>query len=212
MKKAVAPLDPAKMAAMLRDGVLVLQPADIGLTPAECPALWGLMIELGYPELNASLVILADGSVSLYMSDGSGVLGCGLHPDVRAAALRLLQLAATHLPHTHVQSGAFPPPAGDEVAFCFFTVDGHRAARVSRAALDEGEVELAELYYAVHGLIGLIELLGAGVDLGDEIQFARSAVLNAAGADAQGATPLHSRGRGCRILPYVGDAARRLRH
>jgi hypothetical protein len=215
MKRPVAPLDPAKMTAMLRDGVLALKPEDIGFTASECPNLWGLMVEIGYSEVSASLVVLSDGSVSIYLSDGTGVIGCGLHSDVRTAALRMLEGACPMAADAKPVKD-YPPPQENEVRFYFLTKQGVQSSCARRAVLDEGGIELAEVYYAAHGVIGLIELLGAGVDLSDELQFARSAVLAAnatqAALENTDEVLLHSRGRGCRILPYAGNAVRRSQH
>ena len=78
---------------MLRAEAFALKPREIGLSPAECPPVWGLILELGFSDTVASLVVLSDGSVSVYLSDGGGVIGCGLHPDVRRAALKMLLIA-----------------------------------------------------------------------------------------------------------------------
>lgn len=211
MKPADTPLHPARMTAMLRAGVLAIVPEDIGLSRAECPTVWGVMMELGIADVVASLVALADGSVSVYLSDGEGVIGCGLHPDVRTAAAKMLQVAgratAQCLPvHT------YPMPETDQVRFYLLTDRGVLGSMAWRAELDDGAVDLAELYYAGHSVIGMVELLGAGVDLVDEMRLAEMATLNELNSAEVGSTGLQefkTRGRGCRILPYVGTVVRR---
>jgi hypothetical protein len=216
MKNMDAPLYPAKMTAMLRDGVLAIGPDDIGLTAATCPPVWGTIMEWVEAGVVVSLAALLDGSVSVYLSDGSGVIGCGLHPDVRVAASKMLrvaeQVADQCEPAEH-----YPAPLDHQVRFYLLTNQGVLGAAAERAELDEGAEALAELYYAGHGVIGMVELLGAGVDLIDEMRMAetaaqRDACIDSARADAEqriGAQELKSRGRGCRILPYVGSVARR---
>jgi hypothetical protein len=214
MKKTDAPLDPAKMTTMLRDGVLAIGPEDIGLTAADCPQVWGAMMELSEAGVVVSLVALVDGSVSVYLSDGGGVIGCGLHPDVRVAAAKMLHVAervATECAPTD----SYPAPLDQQVQFYLLTTQGVLGGTADRADLDEGAEALAELYYAGHGVIGLVELLGAGVDLVDEMRLAETTAQRDAGiaaADVErriGVQEFKARGRGCRILPYVGNVARR---
>lgn len=216
MKQAIAGVDPATITAMLRTGALAIKPQDIGLTVAQCPQVWGLVMELGFAQVVASLVVLVDGSVSVYLSDGGGVIGCGLNSEVRTVARKMLQIAErTAVDCQPVTS--HPLPSDSQVQFYLLTPGGIIGANASRCVLDEGAVELAELYYAGHGLIDVIELLGAGVDIIDEMRLAQNPSPVASNearevqADATGhpLNPFKARGRGCRILPSVGNAARR---
>ncbi len=218
MKKMDAPLDPAKMTAMLRDGVLAIGPEDIGLTDANCPDVWGVMMELGDAGVVVSLVALVDGSVSVYLSDGGGVIGCGLHPDVRLSAAKMLRVAEQAVSQCE-PTDQYPAPADGEVRFYLLTNQGVLSGTAERTELDEGAVALAELYYAGHGVIGMVELLGAGVELIDEMRLAENAAqrdATATGTDIDanvagriGIQEFKARGRGCRILPYVGNVVRR---
>jgi hypothetical protein len=208
MKNASAPLHPAKMTAMLRAGVLAITPEEIGLSAADCPPVWGILMEFAEAEVVISLAALADGSVSIYLSDGAGVIGCGLHPDVRLAAVKLLQTAeqATHLcAPTH----DYPQPEVNQVCMYLLTDHGILCGAAARQDLDAGVAGLAEVYYAGHALIGMVELLAAGVDLIDEMQLAENANREDVEAAAEGAPELKTKGRRCRILPYVSQLARR---
>jgi hypothetical protein len=217
MKKFDAPLDPVKMTAMLREGVLAIGPEDIGLTSGDCPRVWGAMMELGDAGVVVSLVVLADGSVSIYLTDGGGVIGCGLHPDVRVAAAKMLH-SAEQVVAQCVPTDLYPMPNEHQVCFYLLTSQGVLRGTADRAELDEGAVALAELYYAGHGVIGMVELLGAGVDLVDEMRLAENASrreADAAGKEGDNCTGVQefkARGRGCRILPYVGNVVRRSRN
>jgi hypothetical protein len=226
MKKTDAPLDPARMAALLRDHVLALTPEDIGLTAANWPSsqalacstshsmVWGVVMELAEAGVVVSLVVLLDGSVSVYLSDGSGVIGCGLHPDVRATAAKMLQVAGQVAPECKPAT-EHPMPLNHQVRFHLLTTQGVLGAVANRAELDEGAEVLAELYYAGHGVIGMVELLGAGVDLVDEMRLAETVTRRVSDADIDtriGAQELKPRERGCRILPYASIAARRSRN
>jgi hypothetical protein len=211
MKNMDAPLDPAGMTAMLRNNVLTLRPMDMGLVAEQCPPVCGAMMEIVEAGITVSLVALLDGSVSVYLSDGTGVIGCGLHPDVRAAAAKMLRVAGQVVEECAL-SDQKSAPSAHQAHFYLLTTQGVLRGAADRAELDEGAVPLAELYYAAHSVIGLVELLGAGIDLLDEMRLAEASVQRDAGANAEvriEAQQLKTRGRGCRILPYVGTVARR---
>src|ERR687898_1781909 len=60
-------------------------------TASDGPVL-ALLMETGYPEAVATLVGLADGTTSMYFSNGGGMIGAGQHEDVAAATHRWLEL------------------------------------------------------------------------------------------------------------------------
>jgi hypothetical protein len=210
MKNNEATLEPAAITAMLRNNVFNLKIEDIGLTHAKSPLVWGVMMELGYPDLTISLVAMADGSCSVYLTDGTGAVGCGLYSEVRQMAANMLNIAQRMLPRCeHVDQ--FPLPADSRAQFYLLTGEGIFSAEASRHELDEGAVDIAELYYAGHNVIGMIELLGAGIDIVDEMRLAQSE-LNRPATDTSGThstTTTRLRGRTWQILPSVGNAARR---
>jgi len=212
MKNKEAPLEPATVAALLRNNVFNLKAEDIGLTPPKCPQVWGVMMELGYPEVTVSLVVLADGSCSVYLSDGNGAVGCGLYSEVRQFVANMLNISQRMIPKCAATT-AFPLPADAQVRFYLLTGQNILTAVASRQEMDDGASELAELYYAGHGVIGMIELLDAGIDIVDEMRLAQGDITNpVTDTIASGTYTLpisRSRGRTCRILPSVGSAARR---
>jgi hypothetical protein len=59
----------------LRAQALQLTAAQVG--PAD--AVFGVLMETGYPEAVVSLVALSDGTASLYFSNGGGIIGTGGH-------------------------------------------------------------------------------------------------------------------------------------
>jgi hypothetical protein len=209
MKNNEAPLEPVAVTALLRNNIFNLKIEDIGLTHSATPLVWGVMMELGYQDVVVSLVVMADGSCSVYLTDGTGAVGCGLYSEVRQAAANMLSIAQRMISQC-VSTMAFPLPAESRVQFYLLTGQGVFNAEAARHDLDEGAINIAELYYAGHTVIDMIELLGAGVDIVDEMRLAQ-AELDQRAADTGSGThsTARSRGRTCRILPTVGSAARR---
>ena len=90
--------DPAETIRGLRQHALTVSAADLGLAPtADRMQVWGVLMETGFPEAVATLVVLGDGTTSLYFSNGGGIIGAGEHDAVRAAARELLSSAEEHL-------------------------------------------------------------------------------------------------------------------
>ncbi len=148
--------DPAVMAG-LRERALTVAPAALGAAPsAELPHVFGLLMETGFPVAAATLAVFADGTVSLYFSNGGGVLGAGEHESVRAAASALLASAEAHLARfAPLQApGAVPPlPAEGRVGFYLRCFDGTVAAAASEEELAEESHPLAGLFRAGHRVI-----------------------------------------------------------
>jgi len=210
MKNNEAPLEPAAISAMLRNNVFNLKIEDIGLTREKSPLVWGVMMELGYQDVVVSLVALADGSCSVYLSDGSGAVGCGLYSEVRQSAANMLTVAQRMLSQCQ-PTIVYPVPVESQARFYLLTGKGVYTTNASRHEMDEGAKEIAELYYAGHSVIGMIELLGAGVDIVDEMRLTQAELSKPnTDTDTSGAhATSRSRGRTCRILPTAGSAVRR---
>jgi hypothetical protein len=76
----------------LRNRALHVTAAELGLEPDPEAPIHGVIMETGYPEAVATLVCLRDGTVSLYLSTGGGVIGGGGHESVRAACLEMFSI------------------------------------------------------------------------------------------------------------------------
>ena len=80
----------------LRSMALTLKPEEIGVkTPPREP--YAVVMEMGFPRGTATLVAVAEGTVSLYYSSGGGILGAGIHDSVRSAGFTLLAEAADYI-------------------------------------------------------------------------------------------------------------------
>ena len=74
----------------LRNMVLNTKPDSIGLKLKDPSEVWGIVMETGYSKAVSSLVALADGTVSIYFSNGGGIIGLGPHDGPHRAAQSLL--------------------------------------------------------------------------------------------------------------------------
>ena len=128
-------------------------------TPAEEP--WGgagvAMMEIGMDRAVASIVAVADGTVSMYTSTGGGVIGAGEHAAVRAEAKRFRTVVAdSRSLFTHGTD--FPLPVPGEVRFqARIGEDGFTAA-APESALRGGRHPLSTVYAAGQDLLTEIRL------------------------------------------------------
>ena len=139
--------------ADLRTMALSADPTAIGLSPSEAlPTVWGVVMDLAYPEGTATVVGLSDGTTSLYTSSGGGVIGAGEHEAVAAATLRWLRIAEESLPALRPSEDFLLPEPG-EVAFAVLTYSGgHRGTATMKEFEREG-TDLTALFFAGQDVI-----------------------------------------------------------
>jgi hypothetical protein len=138
---------------LLRNMVFSTSPDAIGIVQPEKPEdIWGVVMETGYPEAIATLVVLADGSVSLYFSNGGGMIGMGSHARPQRAARALLVLAPQFRENCEATT-KYPLPQKDHVRFFLLT----RATTLSAEALEDDlgndRNPLSPLFHKAHELI-----------------------------------------------------------
>jgi hypothetical protein len=135
--------------------MLSLDPATVGLHPsAELPRVWGVLMEMGFPDGAATIVSLADGTTSLYTSEGGGVIGGGEHAPVAAASSRLLAEAeATETGLSPAESvDVHLPPAGI-VSFVVLGYSGTQIGAADEQELASMQHPLSRLYAAGQDVI-----------------------------------------------------------
>lgn len=141
------------VAGELRAMVLGLTPTEIWVTPQNHPhKTWGVLMETGIDDGYYTLVVLADGSTSLYFSTGGGVIGAGEHPKVRGAGTRFIGMSDRYLASSNPADSTSPPMAG-ETKFFFLTFDGIRTYSAPEVELGEERDELSPLFHAGHAVI-----------------------------------------------------------
>jgi hypothetical protein len=161
-KRDAEPPPPAEVYTDLRRQVLGLTPDQLeeGIRVGDAQVI-ALLMETGYPEAVATLVVVADGTSSLYFSNGGGLIGAGEHAAVADASRRLLLKGHEFLPQ--LTSVTDPPlPAEGTTQFAVVTREGLRGAVAPEAELGQGEHPLSPLFYAGHDVITQIRLVEGG--------------------------------------------------
>jgi len=147
----------AEVYAGLRNSLLTAKAETIGLKPA-ANEVWGVMMETGYSKAVASLVAVADGTVSLYFSNGGGIIGLGQHPGPQRVGKDFIalaqQLAAQAKPTTD-----FPLPQPDFTNFYPLSGSGVLCAEAKESDLGQGRHPLSRLFLKGHELISEIRVI-----------------------------------------------------
>jgi hypothetical protein len=149
--------EPAEIYTALRSRALTVTPADLGELPTTPPVL-AVVMDTGYPEAVATLIALADGTTSLYFSNGGGMIGGGEHPQIAAAAQRLVEVAVRVLGHL-AQANDFPLPPEGMTQLIAVTPGGSWSANVAEAELGSGGHELSVLFFAAQDVITELRLV-----------------------------------------------------
>jgi hypothetical protein len=142
----------------LRSMALGVDPATIAVTEG---APWGgaamAAMEFGLASAVATIVAVADGTVSMYVSTGGGVIGAGGHAVVRAAADRFRTIAADSRGLLE-RTEEFALPETGHVRFHVRTGDGAYSGGAEEAALRAGRHPLSPLHDAGQDLLTEIRL------------------------------------------------------
>jgi hypothetical protein len=106
----------------LRNLMLQGSRAKFGIPAASNPTQpYGVLMDWGIPTGSATVVALADGTASVYLSSGGGFLGGGQsHETVRAAAKRTVEIAEQVQPLTQMTISYALPQSG-QVTFYLLT-------------------------------------------------------------------------------------------
>ena len=145
--------EPAQVIKALRGKVLSLSPHKIGLSQSDDSAsVWGVLMETGYPEGLMTLVVLADGTTSLYLGHGGGIIGGGEHASVRKASRELLYNVGLYC-GVLSPTKSFPYPNVGRVKFYVLTFTSTLTADANEDELGNGKHNLSNLFYASHAVI-----------------------------------------------------------
>ncbi len=145
--------DSGNAAEGLREKLFKLNPKTIDITPSEdLPRVWGFMMEIFISQNWVNLVCVADGTVSIYIGTGGGIIGAGEHDSVRSAARECLKKSEEILEHlkkfdpTHIQNER-------KIKFHVLTYDGIRSDEAETNEINSGKHYLSELHYYAQNVI-----------------------------------------------------------
>ena len=139
--------------ADLRRRALAATPDELGITPTEDrPRVYGVLMDIAYPNGTATLVSLADGSTSLYFSSGGGIIGGGEHTHIAQASMAFVATADGFV-EAMEPTKTFPAPPPDKVRFQLLTFTGGLTVEADEAELGEQTHPLSPLFYKGQNVI-----------------------------------------------------------
>jgi hypothetical protein len=118
-----------------------------------------LLMETADEEAVVTLVGLADGTTSLYFSNGGGMIGAGGHEQVAAATRRWLASAEGFLESFTAAPEELRLPSEGEAQFVAVTEGGRSTLRAVESDLEEGRHDAAPLFYRAHAVITEMRLV-----------------------------------------------------
>jgi len=143
----------------LRNQALTVGREAAGVAPPGPDApIWLIMVELGTPKATASLVAIADGTTSLYLSTGGGVIGGGAHEQVRSANASLLRTANALRDRMQRVTVCERPPAGS-TAFHARTDGGFLSYTGTDLDLARTDRPMSSLFMAAHRVLGELRVM-----------------------------------------------------
>ncbi len=137
----------------MRDKIFLMTGEGLGIYPTEkLQHVWGVVMDATEPKAHYSLIVLADGTTSLYFSSGGGIIGAGAHPTIVAANHELMELAESLNVYFAVAGNTDLPPAG-YVRFWVLTYGGVKGLEAAEKALLDGGHPLSGLFEKAQAVI-----------------------------------------------------------
>ena len=144
---------PDEVTSGFRSMVLGLTPGEIGLGPENTSGkVWGIVMDTGVEGGFHTLIVLADGTASLYFSNGGGIIGAGEREPVREASRELLA-TSNRFAGTAAPTNDTAPPSNGTTRFFLLTFDGLRSYVAQEVDLGEQRDPLSPLFHAAHAVI-----------------------------------------------------------
>lgn len=132
----------------------------LGLSEGEFQSRDGILVllmETGYEEAAVSVVAAADGSASMYFSNGGGLIGAGEYEQVREVVFETLSGLKRHLSQME-PTETFPLPGRGHTRFYVVTDHGVLTAAAMEDTLGEDRHKLSPLFHQVHKLIAYMRM------------------------------------------------------
>lgn len=148
----------------LREQALSLDRTALANSAAESGAqAWGVLMETGYDSFTATLLALADGTTSLYLSNGGGVIGGQGHETVRQANAAFLNQANQFLAELKPTS-LYPIPEREQTVFYVLTDSGILTGGGTTNDFGYGPHPLSPLFHAGHEVIAQLRFVSEADD------------------------------------------------
>ncbi|HSO93664.1 MAG TPA: hypothetical protein VLS53_04240 [Candidatus Dormibacteraeota bacterium] len=145
----------------LRQRVLDLKPPRLGPgATGKLPLIAGMM-EMGMSNGVASLVVIIDGTTSMYWSTGGGIIGAGAQQSIKQPSRVFLGILIRHLAEMGPDTSGETPGAGMVHLRAITRESGRLLVAGPEKDFAEKRNPLWEVFYAGHALIAEMRKLPA---------------------------------------------------
>jgi hypothetical protein len=120
-------------------------------------------MDMGLADGTATLLSMSDGTASLYLSTGGGIIGGGGHESVRCVAAAFVRLAGRQQAHMEITE-EFPLPSAGRIAFYVLTDSGVFTGEADEATLVEKTHTFSPLFYAGHDVLTQLRLISGAAE------------------------------------------------
>jgi hypothetical protein len=133
------------------------RPEGLGTLRSDEPG-WAVLMEMTARNATVTLMSCADGTASIYFSNGGGVLGGNTHEDLRAAAIAFV-IRANEFLDCMSSTTTIPTAARGRIIFYVRTDRDVLTAEADERELSQGRHALTPLYVAGHQVLTELRLL-----------------------------------------------------
>jgi hypothetical protein len=142
----------------LRERVFSGSRAAFGISLAAPGDPWGAVLEMGMGKATVTVVALADGNASIYLSSGGGFIGGQSHQSIRQAARKMISSFTNHRAALH-ETKEHPLPKNGQVTFYALYDDGVLTAAARESQLMSRKHSLTPLFAAAQEIITQYRLI-----------------------------------------------------
>lgn len=131
-------------------------------TEFDAASNYGVLLEMPIDDEVATFALYGDGTVSLYYSNGGGVIGVGqANPDIAQSARDLIAILASQEDYIRKSKSfaavtSYPLPQKSQACIYFKTPSGVLLAQPRIASLESGKHELSALWDDLQALLGRV--------------------------------------------------------
>lgn len=136
----------------LRSAALAINSAKLGLTSPSPGTVIAVLMETSFGTDTTTLFCAADGTASLYFSNGGGIIGSGAHREVAGKAFEFVE-AASHFTQHCSATSSFPLPPSDHTQFYLVTSAGVLTALAPESDLEQSNHPLSPLFHLGHEVL-----------------------------------------------------------
>ena len=136
----------------MRDFAFNIKTAELKILKEKSNQIYGVFMETGYKDAVFSLRCFAEGSISIYFTNGGGIIGIGEHEKARKAGLDFIKEAEKYLEKSILTTN-YELPDLNKTIFYILTFDGIYYYETFENDLGNMKSDFSPLFYKAQEVI-----------------------------------------------------------